>query len=65
MQSHTTAPFLALFCVLPAMASVQDAFVNWETPHVSPLALSADRTQLFAVNTAVGARSTSMVGHSG
>jgi DNA-binding beta-propeller fold protein YncE len=27
------------------------AFVNWETPHVSPLALTPDGTQLLAVNT--------------
>ena len=27
------------------------AFVNWETPHVSPLALSSDGARLFAVNT--------------
>jgi YVTN family beta-propeller protein len=27
------------------------SFVNWESPHVAPLALSADGTRLFAVNT--------------
>ncbi|MFN0135605.1 MAG: YncE family protein [Phycisphaerae bacterium] len=27
------------------------AFVNWETPHVSPLALSSDGARLYAVNT--------------
>lgn len=43
---------------LVAMASVatpalaQNAFVHWESPHVSPLALSADGTSLVAVNTA-------------
>ena len=29
----------------------QDALVNWESPHVSPLAISPDGTRLFAVNT--------------
>jgi len=29
----------------------QDAFVHWETPHVTPLALTPDGTRLLAVNT--------------
>ncbi len=34
-----------------ALVEAQSSFVNWETPHVSPLALSADGARLFAVNT--------------
>ncbi len=30
---------------------VPTAFVNWETPHVSPLDISPDGSRLFAVNT--------------
>ncbi len=33
-------------------AEAQNAFVNWESPHVTPLALSADGGRLVAVNTA-------------
>jgi len=29
----------------------KESFVNWETPPVSPVALSADRSRLFVVNT--------------
>ena len=32
-------------------ASPQNALVNWETPHVSPLALTPDGSKLLAVNT--------------
>ncbi len=32
-------------------ACAQSDFVNWETPHVHPLELSADGANLFAVNT--------------
>lgn len=44
--SHTTV--LALGCT----ASAQTGFVNWETPHVSPLALTPSGSVLLAVNTA-------------
>ena len=40
-----------LFAALAAgLAQPQDSFVNWETPHVHPLELSADGAQLYAVN---------------
>jgi DNA-binding beta-propeller fold protein YncE len=40
---------LALIAAAPA---AQNAFVNWETPHVSPLGMTPDGTRLLAVNTA-------------
>ncbi|NOT31775.1 MAG: hypothetical protein HOP15_15120, partial [Planctomycetes bacterium] len=40
-----------LLPVSPAAASGQDEFVNWETPHVAPLAMTPDGTRLLAVNT--------------
>ncbi len=48
------APFapLALALTLSAQAAAQSSFVNWETPHVTPLALSPDGTRLLAANTA-------------
>ncbi len=36
----------------PADRTLEDAFVNWETPHVSPLALTPNGLLLLAVNTA-------------
>ncbi|MCP3918461.1 MAG: hypothetical protein GY711_23190 [bacterium] len=47
---------LLLSTLLPIapLARAQQSFVNWETPHVSPLALSADGTQLYAANTPDG-----------
>ena len=38
-------------CVLGAFAGAQDALVNWETPHVSPLDRTPDGLRLLAVNT--------------
>lgn len=35
-----------------ALASAQSTFVNWESPHVHPLALTPDGARLLAVNTA-------------
>jgi YVTN family beta-propeller protein len=37
--------------VFVSVARAQGAFVNWETPHVSPLTLTPDGTLLLAVNT--------------
>ncbi|MEQ1894917.1 MAG: hypothetical protein ABL998_20435, partial [Planctomycetota bacterium] len=37
---------------LSALGAAQNGFVNWETPHVSPLALTPDGSRLLAVNTA-------------
>ena len=48
MHARTLVPVLL---VLPAGLSAQE-FVNWETPHVRPLALTPSRTQLLAVNLA-------------
>lgn len=41
----------ALLPGLNSSASAGQSFVNFETPHVSPLTLSADGTRLYAVNT--------------
>ena len=41
-----------LFLLVPGLALGQDSFVNFETPHVTPLALSSDGERLYAVNTA-------------
>lgn len=38
--------------LIASTAHAQNAFVHWESPHVSPLALSPDGTRLLAVNTA-------------
>jgi YVTN family beta-propeller protein len=43
--------FLVTVAAAPAPARAQDALVNWETPHVSPLALTPDGARLLAVNT--------------
>jgi YVTN family beta-propeller protein len=37
--------------LLAGASAAQNGFVNWETPHVSPLALTPDGTRLLAVNT--------------
>jgi len=42
----------AFVLALPLSLAAQNGFVNWETPHVSPLALTPDGTRLLAVNTA-------------
>ncbi|MEM7167496.1 MAG: hypothetical protein AAF581_18705 [Planctomycetota bacterium] len=42
------------FCVWFSAAGAQGSYVNWETPHVSPLALTPDGDTLLAVNTADG-----------
>lgn len=55
MMSHVRgAGSLASLAFFAAAAAVQAqvGFVNWETPHVSPLALTPDQTRLLAVNTA-------------
>jgi len=44
---------LAALALVPGWESAaQSSFVNWETPHVSPLALTPDGSKLLAVNTA-------------
>lgn len=51
-MSNRLAPLLtglALWLAPPAEA--QQSFVNFETPHVHPLELSADGSRLYAVNT--------------
>ncbi|MDP6409463.1 MAG: hypothetical protein QGI46_08810 [Planctomycetota bacterium] len=50
-ERHPLLSALAL-AISPAAAGAQDSFVNYESPHVSPLALSADGAVLCAVNTA-------------
>jgi YVTN family beta-propeller protein len=46
-------PLLAcLFGLFPAPLLAQGSFVNFETPHVTPLALASDGSRLYAVNTA-------------
>src|ERR1051326_5819939 len=44
------AAFVFAICA-GATASAQTGYVNFESPHVSPLAVSPDATRLFAVNT--------------
>jgi YVTN family beta-propeller protein len=45
--------FVALVAgsALPALAWAQASFVNWESPHVSPLCRTPDGARLLAVNT--------------
>jgi YVTN family beta-propeller protein len=54
MKSHARgAGTLALLAGLAAaQTQAQVGFVNWETPQVSPVALTPDGTRLLAVNTA-------------
>lgn len=40
-----------LAAALANLAAADNSFVNFETPHVSPIALSSDGTRLFMVNT--------------
>jgi YVTN family beta-propeller protein len=50
--SHLAPRSLVLFAfVLASVPRAQNAVVNWETPHVSPLARTPDGTKLLAVNT--------------
>lgn len=50
MKARQLLSFLAAIgCSATALA--QTGFVNWETPHVSPLALTPDGKKLLAVNT--------------
>ena len=42
---------VALALAVPAVAAAQGSFVNFESGHVRPLALSPDGSRLFAVNT--------------
>jgi YVTN family beta-propeller protein len=42
---------LLLLGALAPATRAQDGLVNWETPHVSPLALTPDGARLLAVNT--------------
>lgn len=55
-STHTytsaTAALILGCALLISSAEAQNAFVNWESPHVHPLALSADGSRLVAVNTA-------------
>jgi DNA-binding beta-propeller fold protein YncE len=46
------AALIALGAAAALPAYAQNAFVHWESPQVSPLALSADGSRLVAVNTA-------------
>ena len=46
------APLVVLALALAPAATAQDGFVNWETPHVTPLEITPDGTRLLAVNTA-------------
>jgi len=41
-----------LLGIAPAPALAQSTFINFETPHVTPLVLSSDGSRLYAVNTA-------------
>lgn len=41
---------VAIMIVAP-LTAVAQSFVNWESPHVSPLAMTPDGTRLLAVNT--------------
>lgn len=54
--SPATGRPMHLACLLlslqAGLAAAQDGFVNWETPHVSPLCLTASGSVLLAVNTA-------------
>src|SRR5262245_32975255 len=52
---HTRSGRRCLFAapaLFAAAASAQVGFVNWETPHVSPITLTPDGATLLAVNTA-------------
>ncbi|WP_106892851.1 beta-propeller fold lactonase family protein [Ahniella affigens] len=52
-SSRTTAGLVALAMLLTTSAAfAQNAWLNWESPHVHPLDLSPDQTRLLAVNTA-------------
>lgn len=42
----------AALALTASSAYAQNAFIHWESPHVSPIALSPDGTRLVAVNTA-------------
>jgi DNA-binding beta-propeller fold protein YncE len=48
----TAALGLILACAFQPGALGQTGFVNWENPHVSPLAMTPDGTRLLAVDTA-------------
>ncbi len=43
---------VGVVATLTASVTAGPSFVNWETPHVSPLALTPDGSRLLAVNTA-------------
>ncbi len=45
------AAWIALALVVPAITAAQGSFVNFESGHVRPLALSPSGSRLFAVNT--------------
>jgi sugar lactone lactonase YvrE len=45
------AALAAVLLVVPRLAGAQGSFVNFESGHVRPLALSPDGSRLFAVNT--------------
>jgi hypothetical protein len=55
MPSSSFAPRRALaaavMLVMPAVAAAQGSFINFESGHVRPLALSPAGDRLFAVNT--------------
>ncbi len=55
MRGHCTCPAIAALAIALStapLARAQNGFVHWETPHVSPIALTPDGSTLLAVNTA-------------
>ena len=59
---HTAVSVLVLGA---ASAAFGQSFVNWESPHVSPLDLTPDGSRLLAVNTADNRLEVFSVGESG
>src|SRR6185436_1671376 len=49
VKFHRSLPVVSF--VLATSAFAQNGLVNWENPHVHPLAVSPDGARLFAVNT--------------
>lgn len=64
-MSNAPRPLSLWIACSPLLVAPQDAFVHWETPHVSPLALAADGNLLFAVSTADIGRFNAFVQNSG
>ncbi|MGB0715229.1 MAG: hypothetical protein ACPGXK_05085 [Phycisphaerae bacterium] len=51
MSSLQTAVRVVFVLSIMTICSVEGSFVNWENPHVSPLAMTPDGTRILAVNT--------------